>query len=695
MPLDLVDIPPPATRSALGGRPKLKILDDILRKCHRTSEPLKILYRCAGNCGRLYSNRNTSRAVRHATGCHRLPAKVREDAQVYAASKAPSAILLATKDVKEKEIGSEEHANTPGTILVVKRAKIGANSSLPTKKANPVEGLVEEARRAGKVKRHRMLDLAIVKLICSAGLPSHVVDLDEWKEAFITADHTYVPVTRAKLEEEQIIGEAARIRELQIAYLQTQENITVSCDGGTNARKAFWTLHMSTQGPGPLRKVYLMDVREATSERHTAVWIKDFVLEVTTKVGRSRLCAIVCDSTGNTRLHRQLLVDEIPTLLNLPDIVHFISNTIKDIVRIPYFSKTVTVLRGTITKFHGSHSGEAEMIAVHLIYGISKGLDTIGGTRFGTIIIAAWALQLNIPCIREIVVRGKFDLGTLAAYFRGTTRASLEFELVLAQLIELGSPALKALTCLEANEATAGDVYLFWHAMIWAIQEALIKPHSDYPQEVQEQVLGILNSRHKQLFGSGNMATAADLYLSGVYLDPTYLQSDLFEPNPPAMEIQNGFEGIRHVATFKKVARYLLSMAEKEIRHGSKPLLTKWKGHATEFKTTFLEELKRYARHQYPYNQPIDHTRGVITWWQALEGSDLSKILPVLAIKIFSVRVNSMPEERTVSAFTWITPPLRSRLSIGQMAARTQIRQHYSTEKKVCHPRPMFIPSLG
>ncbi|KAF9475198.1 hypothetical protein BDN70DRAFT_957800 [Pholiota conissans] len=41
-----------------------------------------------------------------------------------------------------------------------------------------------------------------------------------------------------------------------------------------------------------------------------------------------------------------------------------------------------------------------------------------------------------------------------------------------------------------------------------------------------------------------------------------------------------------------------------------------------------------------------------------------------------------MPEERTVSAFTWITPPLRSRLRVGQMAARTIVRQHYSTENK-------------
>lgn len=42
-----------------------------------------------------------------------------------------------------------------------------------------------------------------------------------------------------------------------------------------------------------------------------------------------------------------------------------------------------------------------------------------------------------------------------------------------------------------------------------------------------------------------------------------------------------------------------------------------------------------------------------------------------------------MAEERTVSTFTWLTPALRSRLSIGSMSAMTQVRQFYKTESKV------------
>lgn len=98
-------------------------------------------------------------------------------------------------------------------------------------------------------------------------------------------------------------------------------------------------------------------------------------------------------------------------MFNLPDIVHFISNTIKDIVKLAYFQPTVTTMRGVIKKFHKSHPGITELKDVHRICGITKGLDAIGKTRFGTIVISAWSVQVNVPALKKIVERGIFDLG--------------------------------------------------------------------------------------------------------------------------------------------------------------------------------------------------------------------------------------------------------------------------------------------
>jgi hypothetical protein len=87
------------------------------------------------------------------------------------------------------------------------------------------------------------------------------------------------------------------------------------------------------------------------------------------------MCAVVSDSTGNTRLHCQLLVNKISTMFNLPDIIHFIRNTIKDIVKLEYFKTTISIMHGVITKFHKSHLGMAELSFAHIECHISKGLE--------------------------------------------------------------------------------------------------------------------------------------------------------------------------------------------------------------------------------------------------------------------------------------------------------------------------------
>lgn len=54
-----------------------------------------------------------------------------------------------------------------------------------------------------------------------------------------------------------------------------------------------------------------------------------------------------------------------------------------------------------------------------------------------------------------------------------------------------------------------------------------------------------------------------------------------------------------------------------------------------------------------------------------------------LAIKIYSVCLNLTPEEQTVSIFTWLTPALRSQMSVSMMTVMTQIQQYYKMEQKV------------
>jgi hypothetical protein len=126
----------------------------------------------------------------------------------------------------------------------------------------------------------------------------------------------------------------------------------------------------------------------------------NIIFQIIDSIGRTRIAAVVSDSTGNTRLHRELLVKDIPTMLNLPDIVHFISNTIKDIVTLPFFKPPILTIHGVLKKFHKSHLGKSELGAARKHFSIGRGLETIGKTRFGTIILTARSVQRNLPAIK-------------------------------------------------------------------------------------------------------------------------------------------------------------------------------------------------------------------------------------------------------------------------------------------------------
>ncbi|KAG6905981.1 hypothetical protein DXG01_016475 [Tephrocybe rancida] len=269
--------------------------------------------------------------------------------------------------------------------------------------------------------------------------------------------------------------------------------------------------------------------------------------------------------------------------------------------------------------------------------------DSTGNTRLSRkISVEAILTMFNLPdichhfsnTIKDIVRIDHFktDLDEHFKEFAGgrLSQAASKFVATLGQLIDIGKPALKALTFLESNEATPGDVFVFWHATLQAMDRILNDPDQEIPFEARLEIIGILNHRHDQIFGQGNLSDSADLYLSGAYLHPLYVDSDFFKHEPAVLD----------------------------------------------------PNAKRYGRRQYPYNQPYDEEQGVSGWWKAIEGQESATILPVLARKIHAVRVNSMPEERTVSTFTWLTPALRANLSIGSITSMTQIRQFYQTESK-------------
>lgn len=128
-----------------------------------------------------FANRNLPRTLRHARVCYRLPKSLRMDAKQALATQAPSLKIetLGTDGLLGCEQPHESEQST-------KRRKGNDGNPIAT-------AFISEARAVGRNKRHKELDLAIVKLFCFCGLPTHIVASLYWKNVMYLADSTYHP----------------------------------------------------------------------------------------------------------------------------------------------------------------------------------------------------------------------------------------------------------------------------------------------------------------------------------------------------------------------------------------------------------------------------------------------------------------------------------------------------------------------
>ncbi|KAG5649560.1 hypothetical protein H0H81_003082 [Sphagnurus paluster] len=155
------------------------------------------------------------------------------------------------------------------------------------------------------------------------------------------------------------------------------------------------------------------------------------------------------------------------------------------------------------------------------------------------------SVQRNLPALRMVIERSHFNFGEYSDHFAGMrgsrlSRTASEFTNGLGQFIDIGGPPIQGLTFLESNEATPADVFVYWHAIL-----------------------------------------------------QVYLNSNLFkqEYQIPAAAYRIDYVGILYPTVFKQVMHFLSTAAKAEIKFGSKPQLTKWKGHGSEFKKKLLDEL--------------------------------------------------------------------------------------------------------
>ncbi|EEB97358.1 hypothetical protein MPER_03338, partial [Moniliophthora perniciosa FA553] len=277
-----------------------------------------------------------------------------------------------------------------------------------------------------------------------------------------------------------------------------------------------------------------MEVRWASQESHNAAWVRDLVKKWIEDIGSFRFCAACSDSTGNTLSARSLLEKEYPFIISLADICHHLDNTAKDIVQIDYFSNAVRIVRGTIKTFTRSNLGRSSLASAREKLQTGPGLEKVGNTGFVTITLSSISVQRTLPAIKQVVVDGNFQFDFSNYFEDPQTDEGHAFQNELRHLILATISLAMALACLEGNDANPADVFIFWHAAIFTIEKALNNTKNRFPTHAKESILSILNHRHAQLFTEGGRLYSM-VYVTAAYLNPAYLDSDLFvdgERNP-------------------------------------------------------------------------------------------------------------------------------------------------------------------
>ncbi|CAG8732788.1 6431_t:CDS:2, partial [Acaulospora colombiana] len=235
-----------------------------------------------------------------------------------------------------------------------------------------IEGI---AKIEGKKRLDALVNAAVVNLFCVAGLSDSLADSPFWKHLLQTLNPKYDPVSSTTLRDKHIPAEAER-------YPQS-----------------VYTFHVTT----PDRRTFFVDGDEASSESHTADYIWEQAQHVIEMIGPKRFSGVCSDNTGNTKKARRLICNNYPWIINTLDSPHFLARTLSDICNLDVFSETINTTRGVLTFFSHSTHATTHLTSVRKSLDISRGLERIGKTRFGTIYHSSNSILRCAPAIEKLV----------------------------------------------------------------------------------------------------------------------------------------------------------------------------------------------------------------------------------------------------------------------------------------------------
>jgi hypothetical protein len=641
----------------IGGRPRDE-LTDLLVKEIKGENGERDHHQCQF-CGTTFAQRNPDRIKKHAVlQCSAIPEGLKERVNVELASKAP---------------GSKINSET-GDWMVFGKKDDARHCPTCTCGMDKHEGgpMIE-----GDRERKHLLDYALTMFITVVGIPLAILDHPFTKNLFSVAAPWYMLPSASTFRDTILPRESTRVKLKTIAILKSATHLTSSFDGLTTPVSgiSIYTHHATT----PAGDSFLLEAHDNAGESHTAEFLHNQFRKDMETVGVGKFSAQCSDGAANVKLCRQMTAEKYPWIMNFSDPSHFLNLTAKQLAKVAPINKALK-LAARITN-HFSHASsnnrKLEDVQQDKRFKITRGLEAMGNTRFMTAYRCMRSVQRCMPALQFAVQRGILDLKAavtakitdpqtktvenvktnLNAVLHPESTECAQFISQLDFAVAVLQPLHFALTILEAQATTAADVFIQWMHIMRIFQtrfgeNATTRQWRDQYPEACAEVLIHLNNQFRKGVYDENL-DQVNIFRDAVYLHPTYHGSALLRSDQ---------------ATSNKIAASLITLW-RDHKLASVP-----EGHTIGRETVnhFLHQLQLFHHHQAPYNQRFHRGPNAETpldWWTRLRRlHPHTNELADLAIKIFSVKPSSLPEERWGSAMSWIMPGRR-----GSMRADTLI----------------------
>ncbi|OCB87760.1 hypothetical protein A7U60_g5083 [Sanghuangporus baumii] len=636
-----------------GGRPG----DPLLHKLRVPIPGPGKKFRCVGHsrgCRVEWEKQSAfrSRVFKHAHNCHFVPDSLKREVSGQLQNRS-----LGHYFEKKHEVTDSKNDQT---------------TSSETQKTGDLKYLVEES---GCVQLIKKINFAVLKLICTCGIPPSIVDRQEWKELLCVANPKYDPPSSKTFTDSLIPSEHAFVKCKQLEHLQSRENLTISFNGGTTAGlQSIYMVHVIT----PEHRAFLVEGSEASTVSHTSQHLFDVLNSVIKTIGPERFRGITSDNTGNTTVARKLIREAYPWIIILPDPCHRLNLLCKDIGKIDAFKEIIAQVQRVVKYFHKSTNSTSTLKLKRRELGISQGIKSVGKTRFGTIYYAALSIERNYGALVELFKGGDIKASEIAPYFvPGFTASAFSFG--LQRLTMVLSPMAKSITCLESSHSTVADVYLFWLAVTADIHFMLSQ--DGLATSDSEKIRRAVNRRFNQMVNEA----PSDVYITGFVLDPRFRNVHIMQDLNP-LEIPKIKIGPRDSTgkpaksnetlppTLVRVGNFLLSMLREHYRSLNKDIAGLKQADA---RLRLPRQILEYKKCDYPFNMRFKKNSTAGDWWAKLDKNPDAQPLAKLARSLFEVLPNSMCDERTASTFTWLNSPLRNKQDSSTLARMTTIREWY------------------